>query len=65
MEKMYRMALLQIGAQHPAYSRVPDDNLVRIFNDVTALARLAVGAVGDDDDAKANWCSSQAEAEAA
>jgi hypothetical protein len=56
-EHKYRMALLHIGAQHPAWSARKDDKLVAIFNRVTAEAREAVGAIGADDDAKADWCA--------
>jgi hypothetical protein len=56
-----REALLMIGAQHPAWSTRPNDQLVRIFNDVTELAREAVGARGKSDDQKADWCSRQLE----
>ena len=58
----YRQTLLLIGAQHPASSSNPDDKLVQIFNQLTTLARAALGAVGDDEDDKADWCSAQAEA---
>lgn len=54
-----RQALLQIGSQHPAWSSNPNDKLVDIFNQVTATARKAVGAVGAGDDAKADWCADQ------
>lgn len=50
-----------IGAQHPAWSANPNDQLVRIFNDVTELAREAVGAKGKSDDQKADWCSRELE----
>jgi len=56
-----RKALLEIGAQHPAWSSNPDDALVRIFNAVISKAREAVGAEGDTDDQKADWCSQQME----
>jgi hypothetical protein len=59
----YRKTLLTIGAQHPAWNADPNDNLVRIFNDVTRTAREAVGAVGNDDDAKADWCENQLDGE--
>lgn len=52
----HRKALLEIGAQHPAWSSTPSP-LVELFNRVTADARNAAGAVGDNDDAKADWCS--------
>lgn len=55
-ETKFRTALLQIGAQHPAWSSNPDDKLVQIFNAVLSIAREAVEAVGQDDDAKADWC---------
>ena len=61
MESEYRKALLQIGAQHPAWSKDKDDRLVKIFNDVTRTARESVGAIGVDDDEKADWCSTQLE----
>ncbi|RDJ34935.1 MAG: hypothetical protein DWQ19_08865 [Crenarchaeota archaeon] len=54
----YRKALLLIGSQHPAWSS-KDDNLVRIFNELTAHAREAVGAVGINDDMKAEWCANE------
>ncbi len=57
----FRKTLLLIGAQHPAWSANPNDNLVRIFNAVTAQAREAVCAVGKDDDEKADWCAAEAE----
>ena len=57
--KKRKKALLRIGAQHPAWSVNPDDKLVFIFNEVTALAREAVGAVGKDEDQKADWCTKQ------
>jgi hypothetical protein len=56
-----REALLTIGAQHPAWSANPNDNLVRIFNEVTKLARKTVGARGRSDDQKADWCSRELE----
>lgn len=56
-----RHTLLLIGAQHPAWSSNPDDQLVRIFNEVTALAREELGAEGDNDDQKADWCSDEAD----
>lgn len=56
-----REALLAIGAQHPAWSANPDDNLVRIFNDVTKQARDAVGAKGATEEQKADWCSQELE----
>lgn len=56
----HRLTLCLIGAQHPAWSSDPDDKLVRIFNEVTDLARTAIGAVGADDDAKADWCGAEA-----
>jgi len=56
-----RKALLMIGAQHPAWSSKPNDQLVRIFNQVTELAREAVNAKGKDDDQKADWCSRELE----
>lgn len=59
MEEKYRIALLSIGAQHPAFSTNSDDNLVRIFNSITANARLALGAIGNNDDEKADWCSKE------
>lgn len=57
----HRKALLLIGAQHPAWSADADDKLVRIFNQLTAQAREAVGAVGANEDKKADWCSREAE----
>lgn len=57
--KKYRETLLQIGAQHPAWSATPNDKLVQIFNDVTALARESVGAIGLNDDEEADWCSKE------
>lgn len=60
-EQTYRKTLLLIGAQHPAWDTNPEDKLVRIFNAVTAQAREAVGAIGADDDAKADWCEIEAE----
>jgi hypothetical protein len=61
--KLKRKALLFIGAQHPAWSANPEDKLVKVFNDMTALAREALRAEGADDDAKADWCSKQLEKE--
>jgi hypothetical protein len=61
MEQKYRIALLSIGAQHPAWSTRPDDKLVAIFNGITSNARSAVGAIGNDDDEKADWCSAELE----
>jgi hypothetical protein len=61
MSEKYRKTLLKIGAQHPAWNANPNDNLVRIFNTVTAMAREAVGAVGENDDAKADWCEREAD----
>ncbi len=60
-QKDYRQVLLRIGAQHPAWSSNSEDKLVRIFNEVTATAREAVGAQGADDDAKADWCTNETE----
>jgi hypothetical protein len=59
VEEKYREALLQIGAEHPAWSKNPDDVLVKLFNRVTRIARDAVNAKGYDDDAKADWCSNE------
>lgn len=56
----YRKTLESIGAQHPAWSSNKDDKLVLIFNDITAMAREAVNAVGRDDDEKADWCAGNA-----
>lgn len=56
-----REALLMIGAQHPAWNANPNDHLVRIFNDVTELAREVAGARGKTDDQKADWCSRELE----
>lgn len=52
-------ALLRIGAQHPTYGQ-PGDKLVEFTNRILAEARGAVGAVGNDDDAKADWCEAVA-----
>jgi hypothetical protein len=58
-----RKALLRIGAQHPAWSSNPNDALVRIFNDITKIAREAVDAKGKSDNQKADWCSRELEKE--
>lgn len=58
-QEMARQRLLSIGAQHPATPL--DDPLVRLFNELTANARLAVGAIGNDEDEKADWCSREIE----
>lgn len=61
MEEKYRITLLAIGAQHPAWSSNSDDKLVHIFNSITANARQVLGAIGKDDDEKADWCSKELE----
>lgn len=60
-EDAYRLALLKIGAQHPAWSSNEQDGTVRLCNQLMAMARAAVGAEGRNDDAKADWCSREAE----
>lgn len=52
-------ALLRIGSQHPTYGQ-PGDRLVLFANRILAEARDAVHAVGNDDDAKADWCEAVA-----
>ncbi len=61
MGKEQRKALLRIGAHHPAFSVDEKDKLAQYFNNVTKIAREAVGAVGNDEDQKADWCSDQLE----
>lgn len=56
----YKRTLLCIGAQHPAWSANKDDKLVQIFNEVTKAARDAVGAIGRDEDERADWCAGNA-----
>jgi hypothetical protein len=63
-EKRYRDALLSIGSQHPANSSDPKDNiLIDLFNRTIAQAWEAVNAEGEDDDAKADWCAAELEAQ--
>ncbi len=59
LAKRYRLALINIGSQHPAWARDETDQLVHIYNRETAIARKALGAVGKTDDVKADWCSKQ------
>ena len=59
MTNDYRTTLLRIGSQTPAWAKDPHDHLVRIFNTVTAIAREAVGAQGQGEHEKADWCSDQ------
>lgn len=58
-ERKYRLALLHIGSQHPAWSADPNSILVKLFNRVVADARKAVGAVGEDEDTQADWCADE------
>jgi hypothetical protein len=61
MNEQYKIALLRIGSQHPAWSANPGDPLVRTFNAMAVTAREAVAAKGADDDEKADWCEKQLE----
>jgi hypothetical protein len=55
-----RQALLLIGAQHPVWNKGME-SYDALVNGWLASARAAVGAEGADDDAKADWCSREAE----